>query len=110
MDYKTLAEQLVKDCLKKGADAAEVYIETGRNLSIEVRNGEVETIQEAASQGVGFRVFVQGRMAFASSNDFKEDVARRRHRPGDRVRQDHDARRVQRPSRRHGRHGRRRPL
>jgi len=72
MDMKILAEKLVKDCLKKGADAAEVYIETGRNLSIEVRNNEVETIQEAASQGVGFRVFVQGRMALASSNDFKE--------------------------------------
>ena len=73
MDYKTLAERLVKGCLKKGADAAEVYIETGRNLSIEVRNGEVETIQEAAAQGAGFRVFVRGRMALASSNDFKED-------------------------------------
>jgi PmbA protein len=72
MDMKILAKQLVKDCLNKGADAAEVYIETGRNLSIEVRNGEVETIQEAASQGVGFRVFVKGRMALASSNDFKE--------------------------------------
>lgn len=72
MDYKTLAERLVKSCLKKGADAAEVYIDTGRNLSIEVRNGQVETIQEAAGQGAGFRVFVKGRMALASSNDFKE--------------------------------------
>jgi PmbA protein len=71
MDYKGLAEELVKKCLKKGADAAEVYIESGRNLSIEVRNGEVETIQEAASQGVGFRVFVKGRLAFSSCNDFK---------------------------------------
>jgi PmbA protein len=73
MDYKGLAEELVKKCLKKGADAAEVYIESGRNLSIEVRNGEVETIQEAASQGVGFRVFIKGRMASSSSNDFKSE-------------------------------------
>ncbi len=72
MDYKGLAEQLVKKCLKSGADAAEVFVETGRNLSIDVRNGEIETIQEAASQGVGFRVFVKGRMAFSSCNDFKE--------------------------------------
>ena len=74
MDMKILAEKLVKDCLKKGADAAEVYIETGRSLSLEVRNGEVETIQEAAGQGVGFRVFVQGRMALAGSNDFKDSA------------------------------------
>jgi PmbA protein len=72
MDYKVLAEQLVKKCLKKGADAAEVYIQSGRSLSLEVRKGEVETVQEAAAAGVGFRVFVKGRMAFASSNDLGE--------------------------------------
>jgi PmbA protein len=72
MDYKGLAEQLVKKCVQKGADGAEVYLETTRNLSIEVRNGEIETIQEAASQGAGFRIFVKGRMAFSSCNDLKE--------------------------------------
>jgi len=72
MDYNGLATQLVKKCLQKGADAAEVYIEQGRNLSIQVRNGEVETVQEAASHGVGFRVFVKKRMAFSSCNDFEE--------------------------------------
>jgi PmbA protein len=72
MDYKALTEQLVKRCLDKGADMAEVYLENGRNLSIEVRNGEVETVQEAASHGVGFRVFVGGKMAFASCNDFSD--------------------------------------
>jgi PmbA protein len=72
MDYKELAEQLVKKCRKRGADAAEVYIETSRNLRLEVRKGEVETVQEAAGYGAGFRVFIQGRMAFASSNDLGE--------------------------------------
>jgi len=72
MDDKELAEKLVKKCLAKGADAAEVYIESGRELSIEVRNGEVETVQQAASQGVGFRVFVKQRMAFSSCNDLSD--------------------------------------
>jgi len=72
MDYKALAEELVKKCLKKGADAAEVYIENGRNLSLEVRKGEVETVEEAASYGAGLRVFIQGKMAFSSSNDLGE--------------------------------------
>jgi PmbA protein len=72
MDYKELAGQLVKKCLKKGADAAEVYIETNRTLSLEVRKGEIETVQEAAGYGAGFRVFVKGKMAFSSSNDFAE--------------------------------------
>jgi len=74
MDYIALTKKLVKGCLDKGADQAEVYLETGRNLQIEVRNGEIETVQEAASHGVGFRVFVGGRMAFASCNDFSESA------------------------------------
>ncbi len=72
MDYKALAEESVRKCLKKGADAAEVYIETSRKLSLEVRKGEVETVQEAAGFGAGFRVFVKGKLAFASSNDLGE--------------------------------------
>jgi PmbA protein len=72
MDYKALAEELVRKCLKKGADAAEVYIENGRNLSLEVRKGEVETVEEAASYGAGLRVFIKGKMAFSSSNDLGE--------------------------------------
>jgi len=72
MKYKAMAEQLVKQCRAKGADQAEVFLETNRDLSIEVRNGEVETIEEAATQGVGIRVFVKGKMAFSNSNDFTE--------------------------------------
>jgi PmbA protein len=74
MDYKGLAERLVAKARRKGADQAEVYIETGRNLSIEVRNGEIETIQEASGFGAGFRVFVGGKMASSSSNDFQESA------------------------------------
>jgi PmbA protein len=72
MDYRLLSEKLVKKCLDKGAEAAEVFIESDRQLSVEVRNGEVETVEESASHGVGFRVLNQGRMAFAHCNDFNE--------------------------------------
>jgi PmbA protein len=74
MDYIALTKQLVKGCLDKGADQAEVYLETSRNLSIEVRNGEIETVEEAATHGVGFRVFVGGKMAFSSCNDFSDSA------------------------------------
>jgi len=74
MDYKGLSEQLVKKCLKLGADEAEVYIESANNLSIRVRNGEVEILQESAAHGVGFRVIVQKRMAFSSCNDFSDNA------------------------------------
>ncbi len=72
MDYKGLTENLVQQCLKRGADAAEVYIESGRQLNIEIRNGDIETMQETSTQGAGLRVFSKGRMAFSHCNDFEE--------------------------------------
>jgi len=74
MDYKSLTEQLVKKCLEKGADQAEIYLETERNMRIQVRNQEIETVQQASSHGVGFRIFVEGRMAFASCNELSDDA------------------------------------
>lgn len=71
MDYKAIAEQVIKDCLKKGADQAEVYLENSRQLSIEVRNGQVEIVQEASSFGLGLRVIVSKRLGFAYVNDIQ---------------------------------------
>jgi PmbA protein len=72
MQYEDLTQELVDRCLSRGADSAEVLLETGRQLSIEVRNGVMETIQESASHGVGFRVFKEGKMGFAHSNDLSD--------------------------------------
>ncbi|MEE4114757.1 MAG: TldD/PmbA family protein [Marinilabiliaceae bacterium] len=69
MNYIDLTNKLIKKSLKLGADEAEVYLETSRNLSIQVLNGEIETIEEASSHGVGFRVFVDGKMGFSHCND-----------------------------------------
>jgi PmbA protein len=72
MNNTELTEKLVNKCISLGADAAEVYLETNRNLSVQVLNSEIETIEEASSQGVGFRVFVSGRMGFSHCNDFSD--------------------------------------
>jgi len=72
MQYENLSQELVDRCLSRGADAAEVFLQTGRQLSIEVRNGAMETIQESSSHGAGFRVFREGKMGFAHSNDFSD--------------------------------------
>ena len=72
MQYENLSQDLVDRCLGRGAEHAEVYVEEGRSLSIEVRNGEMETIQESSSHGVGFRVFREGKMGFAHSNDLSD--------------------------------------
>jgi PmbA protein len=70
MDYRELTVKLVDKCLRLGAGSAEVYLQTGRNLSVRVRNADIETIQEASSSGIGFRVIADGRMGFSHCNDF----------------------------------------
>jgi PmbA protein len=72
MNNIELAEKLVKKSLSLGAGSAEVFIETNRNLSVNVLNSEIETIEEASSQGIGFRVFVDGKMGFSHCNDFSD--------------------------------------
>ncbi|MGE5406097.1 MAG: TldD/PmbA family protein [Methanosarcina sp.] len=72
MDFLQLAEKLVKKSLSLGADSSEVFLETSRNLSVNVLNAEIETIEEASSQGAGFRVFAGGKMGFSHCNDFSE--------------------------------------
>ncbi len=72
MDYKALAEKLVNRGLRRGADEVEVYVQTSRNLSIRVRQEDIETIQESDAGGVGFRVLVDGSMGFSHCNDFSE--------------------------------------
>jgi len=72
MNYTNLTQELVKKALKFGASEAEVYLETGRNLSIQVLNGDIETIEEASSAGIGFRVIVDGRMGFSHCNDLSD--------------------------------------
>jgi PmbA protein len=74
MDYKDLASSLVKQCQKKGASETEAYLEEGRTLEIEVRNGDIESMKQAGLKGVGLRVFVEGKMAFAESSNFTEEA------------------------------------
>lgn len=74
MKYTDLTEKLVKKCISLGADAAEVFLESDRNLSVNVLNGEIETIEESSSQGVGFRVFVGGKMGFSHCNDMSNNA------------------------------------
>ncbi len=72
MNYFDLAARLVARGRRLGADEVEVFIQSSRNLSIRVRNGDIETIQESDSGGVGFRVMVKGSMGFSHCNDFND--------------------------------------
>ena len=74
MNNIDLTEKLVNKCIKLGAEAAEVYLQVSRNLSIQILNSEIETIEESASQGVGFRIFVEGKMGFSHCNNLSNSA------------------------------------
>ncbi|NLE35578.1 MAG: TldD/PmbA family protein [Bacteroidales bacterium] len=71
MNYLSLAEKLVSKALSAGADAAEIYISAGRNLSVNILNNEIETIEEADSAGVGIRIITGGSIGFSYSNSLE---------------------------------------
>jgi len=74
MDYLQFAQDVVSSAMSAGAHEAEVYIETGSRFHVDVRMGEIETLTQASAKGLGLRVFVDKRMAFASTTDFHTSV------------------------------------
>src|SRR5271170_5824645 len=69
-DLQQLATDTVTKARKAGATDAEVIIREGDEFSTAVRLGEVETLKESGSRGVGLRGFVGQRVASTSSSDF----------------------------------------
>jgi PmbA protein len=60
---------IIAQALKRGAtDAEAIAIET-TEFSVEVRLGQVEKLQEAASRGLGLRVLYEGRQASCATSD-----------------------------------------
>jgi len=64
-----LLSDIVNQALKRGATDAEAVGVESTEFQVEVRLGEVEKLQEAASRGIGLRVLYQGRQASSSTSD-----------------------------------------
>lgn len=65
-----LATDIIARALHAGATDVETVIREGDEFSTTVRLGEVETLKESGSRGIGLRVFVGQRVASTSSSDF----------------------------------------
>ena len=69
-DYLEFANELVNKSLKAGCEQAEVYLEEGRQFKLEIKDGEVETLKQAGSKGLGLRIFKNKKLAFGYTSDF----------------------------------------
>jgi PmbA protein len=77
LDLESLATDVVKLAVKAGASDAEAVVREGDEFSVNVRKGQVETLKESGSRGLGLRVFVGKRSASASTSDLTPDGIRR---------------------------------
>lgn len=75
-ELRALAERVSAMAIDAGADAAEVILGSGSELSVKVRKGEPELVHEAQSRGLGLRVFVDHRAAVTFTSDFAEQALR----------------------------------
>ncbi|MEJ2696775.1 MAG: TldD/PmbA family protein [Candidatus Sulfobium sp.] len=66
------AEEAVSTALKKGAEQAEVFIRSSRNIAIEVREQSVDSLKSARTSGYSVRIIRNGRLGFSYSTDAGE--------------------------------------
>jgi PmbA protein len=76
IDLESLAADVVAQAMKAGASDAEAVVREGDEFSVTVRMGEVETLKESGSRGLGVRVFLGQRSASTSTSDLTPDGIR----------------------------------
>jgi PmbA protein len=67
-----LASDLMERARRRGADVAEVIARSGSDLTVRVRLGETELVEEAGHRSVGMRVMKDRRVALTSTSDLSE--------------------------------------
>lgn len=70
MDYKKISSDVLKKAKAKGADEAEVYVQLSEGVSIEMKDGEVDSFEGANEHGIGLRVLSGSRLGFSYTTDF----------------------------------------
>ena len=76
LDLESLTADVVALAMKAGASDAEAVVREGDEFSVNVRMGEVETLKESGSRGLGLRVFLGTRSASTSTSDLTADGIR----------------------------------
>ena len=69
-----LLDSLLAATLKAGADGADARITESASLSVEVRNGDLETVEREESRGLALRALVGRRQATVSATDLSPDA------------------------------------
>ena len=71
---KQIAQDMLLFAKEKGASDAAVEISEGEGLSISVRKGKVETIEQNRDKGIGITVYIGQKRGNASTSDFSRQA------------------------------------
>lgn len=71
-----LAREVLRQCATRGASQAEVSMNEDRGLAVNVRMGEVETVERTRDRGIGLTVYFGQRKGTASTADLQADSLR----------------------------------
>jgi PmbA protein len=71
-ELKQLAQDVLRFAREKGASDAAVEISEGGGLSISVRKGQIETIEQNKDKGIGVTVYIGQKRGNASTSDFSQ--------------------------------------
>lgn len=72
--FSQVGERALQAARSRGL-TGEVFIMKGREMSLEVRNGEVETLKQAEETGMGIRIIDHGRLGFTFTTDLSPKAA-----------------------------------
>lgn len=68
----SFAGEIILQALKSGAEQAEVFIKSYKNLTVDIRGQEVDSLTSSLSYGYGLRVIRDNRLGFAYATDIGE--------------------------------------
>ena len=66
------AGSIIEKALKKGCNAAEVYIKSTRGVSVEAKDGMVEALEASRDFGIALKVIKNQKLGFAFTTSYEE--------------------------------------
>ncbi|HEY5257889.1 MAG TPA: TldD/PmbA family protein [Candidatus Baltobacteraceae bacterium] len=72
MQFEDLAGRALDDAVARGCDYLDIRFDIGRAERVEVRNGVVASLADAASTGYGIRALVDGAWGFSAASDLTD--------------------------------------
>jgi PmbA protein len=72
-DRLTLAEWVIKETLKNGADEAAVTIAGSRSIDVEFRDKKLDKLQEATQNSLNLQIYAKQKYSSHSTSDLKKE-------------------------------------